>query len=734
MIKKVMSFLMLYTLSALSAATVSGFITDYNSQEPLVGVNVFLKDTNLGSATDRFGYYEIAEVVKGKYSIVAQMIGYEMVSSEIIITDNDKTTWSRGLKSTVVNLPEVAVTGEKMIEITSVSDISLSQRMMVNKQGHMEDPIQVIQTMPGVTGNQDLFSPSQLYIRGGGPDENLFLLDWVKVYWPWYMGGIKSIFNSDVIEKIELQTGGFPAKYGNTLSSVLNVTTREGDRDHYSGSLSQSFMNMQAMFEGPLTSKGSFLATSRRTYLDLIMDESAEFPITKFSDLNFKVVYDLREGQKLSLNSFTSSEHTDYLAADPEPGVPDRIKVGNSLTAQSLEWNSVWSSKFFSRVSVLYSYSDASVGVGRNFDMNINARDFGLREDNVWEFSPVHELKTGFELAHTIFSLNANMPLDPRVVDPTDTTVQMVDYDISENSFAGGAYLQDTWDINKRVIVTGGVRMDYLSYNKITDVSPRFSMKYHLSGKTGIRLAWGKYYQFPQLEFLSKDKSLKSKMATHYIVGLSHSFSEEFSGWMEVYYKKYDQLITIDTLENHTNDGKGYSKGVEIFLQKRLGRFNGWISYALSEAKRKEYMLPKEVYFDYDNRHMLSTVFQYEFPNPGKIIPAFFQATFRYSSGTPYTPVIAAVQNQTGQWYPVYGEDNSKRYEAYHNLNVRFGWNFTIAGKYKAQSFMEIWNVYNRKNILRQSYQYGEEYPNNVKVTRQYTTPFLPAGGFMIMF
>ena len=716
---------------------ISGVVTDEATQEPLAGVKIVIVEATLETTTGKDGSYKLIYVPPGQYEIKTSRIGYKAVSLSAAVSPNEDTKLDILLRESIISMPKVVVSAEKLAERTSVSDMALTKRMLLSRHGLMEDPIRVIHTMPGVGTQGDLFSASQIYIRGGAPEENLFLLDWVRVYWPWYFGGIKSIYNTDIVETAELLTGGFPAKYGNALSSVLSITTREGNRERISGDFSFGFINTQGRIEGPLTSKASYLVTGRRTYLDLILKESTEFPVPSFADFNFKFSYEPVAGHHIDVNGFLSKENVDFITADPDPGLPDRVVTDGNLNTQSIEWKALFNANLYSKLSLLRAQPTYSVEVGRNLNFEIDGATVGVREDLTWELYPNHELKTGFELTQTTFETSGNLPLDPSEIDPTDISVQSTSYDFSEDTWSGGAYLQDSWKLLPALTLTGGGRFDYLRFNEKTDLSPRFSLHYELDSRTTLRGAWGHYYQFPNPQAIDRELGLQSPLAIHYIVGISREFNNAFHGWVEVYQKDYQNLVVVNTLEDYSNDGQGFARGIEFFLQKKAGSLVGWLSYALSVAKRREYLDTQEYDFDFDQRHLLSLTLSYNFPKPDKpkwYMPAVIGLTSRYASGRPYTPIVSAERNLSGGWMPVRGETNSRRFSPFHNLNLRVEWQFSLSRKLQGTSFIEMWNMSNRRNVLGFSYQYSEEYLNNVNAQPYHTTPFLLAGGFSIGF
>ena len=710
---------------------VYGSVVDEETGEILIGVNLLVDETLLGAASDYNGYYLIEDVPTGSKKIIVRMMGYKTDTFDVEVVANKAVALNVMLREKLLDLPGVVVSGEKLIERSAVSDHVLKGESFLLREGPMQDPIKVIHTLPGVAAMGDIFSPGLLYVRGGGPDENLFLLDWSSVEWPWHFGGMKSVFNSDIIENIELQTGGFPAKYGNALSSVFNITTREGNRERFSGNVSLGFINMQTLLEGPITSKGFFLLAGRRTYIDLVMQESDEFPIPYFWDGNFKLGYDINAANKIYFSGLVSYELIDFTTDDPESGIPEKIYDEGKLNTQSLEFKSIINENLYSVCALTREKNIFHVDIGSNMKIDIDAVDLGFIEDLTWTLNHSHTIKTGVKFDVGLYDFEEKLPLDLMEVDIDleDSTLQTTIYDVSDTVWDAAFYIQDSWTFLDDFSVTGGARLDYWDLNEIFSISPRFSLQYRLNSKTEIRAATGLFAQHPGVEVASRNENLGSRRAIHYILGLRRKFNEDLSGWIELYEKDYSNLITVDTLENYFSDGKGYARGVEFFLKKDTKRFSGWLSYSLGLAKRREYLDDVENYADFDQRHMLSAILDWEINK--KIT---FGLQFRYASGSPYTPTVAAVLDSSENfWMPVKGERNSVRYVPYHQLNLRLSFNYTFLGL-KSSSYFEVWNVYNRKNIMGYTYEYGSQYENNVNIEPYYSLPILPSGGFRIYF
>jgi hypothetical protein len=723
--------------------SITGNVVFENSNEKPPGVNIYFENTTIGATTDYQGYFKITNIENGEYVLIAQFIGYEKYSRKILV--NKDLHLNIILKKTAVIFDEISIIADKLIDRSSVSDISLSTTEIDSYKGLQADPVNTLSLMPGITkGNNDLFSSTQMYVRGGAPDENLFLYNNVKVYWPWYSGGIKSIFNNEVLQDMELLTGGFSAKYGNAMSSVMRVTTRDGKYDNFGGNFTFGFSGLQSTVEGPLKKeKVSVLLSVRKTYLDLILGDKAKFPNTNIMDGTYKVAWKLNEKHKLSLSGLSSREKLDFVAFDPKPGMPNEMNTFLISHNQSLQLQSMWSEKLYTNLSLYNSVTNSIFSLGENINMDLKGTDLGIREDATYRISHKHKINFGIDASLHYFRNKGKMPLDMTTIDYNDTTILLREIGINSKSNQFGSYISYSGNIFKRLSITAGIRSDYFYFeNDFTNInySPRISFKYSLASKTSLRASSGYFYQFPEVDELEKNKNLKSNLCKHYILGVEHNFNSFFRTWIEAYYKDYENLVVYNTETGmpddiiYSNLGSGYVKGIELFLFKKKGRFSGWISYAYSIAKRRQSLQDHLYYFEYDKPHMLSFASQYIISEKTSyFIPHLISAQFRFESGNPYTPLTGAVMTPIG-WQPIKGEINSERNPAFHNLSIKIVWLMKESKLIKIKSFLEVWNVYNHKNLLGRNYQYGTEYDNNIKINKYYSTPFLPSGGVRIEF
>ncbi|MBN1186739.1 MAG: TonB-dependent receptor [Bacteroidales bacterium] len=723
--------------------TISGHITFSDSIHNSAGAQVYLDSVFSGTITDFSGNYQLKNIKQGEYLLVAQYLGYEQYKQEITVDKNLEINIQ--LHASALTLESVSIVSDRLIDKTSVSDISMIAPQIESFKGLQEDPVNVLTLMPGITkGNSDLFSSTQLYVRGGGPEENRFLYNNVTVYWPWYSGGIKSVFNNEIIDKMELLTGGFSAKYGNAMSSIVHITTRDGNFNEFAGNFTVGLSGMQTTFEGPFEKdKVSALLSVRKTYLDLILGNSPEFPVNNMLDGTYRISWKINEKHKLSFSGLSSRETMNFMTFDPQPGMPDEINLKTKSNSQSLQLQSMWSDKLYANLSVYFSYNQSTFNIGNNLRMDLQGHEIGLREDLTYKINRRHKIDFGIETGFGMYRNKGNTPLNPLELDMNDTTILLREFDFNSESGFSALYFSYTGDITNKLSMTVGLRGDFLFYeynHAHSDYSPRFSMKYKLLPKTNIRASFGYFNQFPDDEALTNIPNLKSNLCKHYIAGIEQNFNAHFKGWIEIYYKDYSNLVVFNTSDNNTDDlefsnlGTGHVKGAELFLMRKHGSLTSWISYAYSIAKRQQSLHDKEYFFEYDRPHMLNLAAEYELSQKVSwYIPHQVSMQFRYEAGNPYTPVTGAVLTDNG-WQQVRGEENSKRNPSFHSLSLKVIWLNEDNNKVKVKSFFEVWNVYNHKNLLGRTYQYGTEFDNNVKENKYYSTPFLPAGGVRIEF
>ncbi|MBL7066399.1 MAG: TonB-dependent receptor [Candidatus Marinimicrobia bacterium] len=530
--------------------SVSGFVREDATGEPLSYVNVFLKGTYWGAATRQDGYYVIPSVPPGKYELMVSIIGYEDATRSIIVAAGKNLRVDFRLKVSPITGETVTVTAERMKfkEKMELSTINLTMREIKVAPGFIEaDVFRAIQLLPGVQSLND-FS-SALYVRGSTPDQNLIMLDGITVYNPFHLGGVFSTFNTDAIKEAEFSAGGFSARHGGRMGSILNIINREGNTEEYTGKANISIISSKALIEGPIPKwtklKGSWMLAGRRTYFDKIVNgilyfvkKNAEkndpyydendyvgFPYY-FYDLEGKINIDLGNNHRLTLSSFYGDDvlHFDfedeYSHDDPQESYYDENKDEGALDwrwgnrTNSLTWRWIVSPKLIvktflaeSRFRFRINMDDKSEGVyifegdtskwrnEYNFDVFDVVKDKTVESEITWIPNNKHTITTGLQHKQLDFNLGMTFKWgeleEEKFVTHKDTALWMLD-----KPFEQSLYFQDKWHINPLFSTQLGLRVSrYSLHNKIY-LEPRIGLKYLLQDNLALKFSWGKYHQF----------------------------------------------------------------------------------------------------------------------------------------------------------------------------------------------------------------------------------------------
>jgi hypothetical protein len=608
-------------------------ILDTKSNDPLIGVSIRYGKTK-GLLSDINGKFYVENIQKND-TIFFSMVGYE---NQFVVSDNSKNNYTVFLKNIKNELLEVIIKGDKLSNLSTPSHLDLRKDILQKTYGLLEDPIQSIARMPGVGRVGDLFTPSRIYIRGGASDEILFLLDNTPVSWPWYFGGQKSIFNTDVIKNIELLTSGFSAAYGNYMSSVLNVSLKEGDFNAVHGSFSLGIYNAQAFIEAPIIkNKLSIICASRRTYMDKIL-KKASFPTPALFDTNLKLAYRVNQKNTITFANSISDESIDYQSKDSTGnGNLDKIISSGKKNTQSAIWQTNISQKMYNKLILTHNANKDNYQLNDETSIKTNSNIFGLRNDFTFFVAKNALIKSGFEFYKTDYTYTGFQKKSIDFSNPNEFTDLNQVFKINDKLNQIGAFMLYEGQITKKLSANVGLRWDSNLHS--ADISPRIRLIYSISKKSGFHLAWGKYHQFAGIG-IQNANFLQSSLAIHYILGLKHRFNEIFSGWVEAYLKDYQGLAVQNTNSIYASDGVGKSKGIEFFIEKKLGKIQGWVSYALSNSMRTYGFDNKEYSANFDQKNIFNANVLWKIAAKNQdFIPNLIELNYRFETGRPYTPI-----------------------------------------------------------------------------------------------
>ncbi len=593
---KYVTFIIIILTSLTKAQTglVTGKVTDGNN--PVPSVNILVLNTGYGTVTDKNGNYTLRGIPEGKQILRFSSVGYKTEERDVNILPGKKIEINIVLKETVIEVGEVEVTGMKKQEQrdTRTSLIDLNPRSAKILPGAGEDVLRTLQSLPGVLAPND-FS-SQLIIRGSGPDQNLIIMDDVEIFNPYRLYGVISMFNPDAVEDVNLITGGFPARYGDRLSAVLDVTNKEGnDNKNLSGSLNASIIDANLVLEGknPFSLKGSWMLNSRRTYYDLIIepfvknaglvDQNVSFP--NFYDFQTKIVIGPYNGNKILLNGIYSRDGVDIVSAKKRK-TADSIGVSNITlnNVASVAWHFTPNTKFLNKVVGSYYTNHGAADFNSEvLDPSLNREDFKnvipdtlapyllyfkfnsdftFQKYSIDDYATylwgdnIFEAGAGVDFLRTIIDFKFDIDPELRAFFSSNPQFRAVLNDLkdSRDDKRYHAFVQNNFSLNKKFYLQPGLRFDYYDILNKAYLAPRISMSYAFDELTTLRAVWGIYYQSPGYEKLRDEnvlydlsnvyaRNLKAEQALHYIVGLERWLSSEWSIKLEGYYKDFHNLI-----------------------------------------------------------------------------------------------------------------------------------------------------------------------------------------------
>jgi hypothetical protein len=704
--------------------TIKGKLQDTETKTPLVGANVTVMNTKLGAVTDLEGGFVISDLPVGSYSLRLSYIGYETVTKTDVIVKPQRITFVNAeLKMTILQSESVTVTAGYFAKADEqpVSAVNFSYEEIRRAPGSAGDVSRIMMSLPSVAKVND--QSNNLIVRGGNPVENTFFIDNIEIpninHFPTQAssGGPIGMINVDFIQEVNFYTGGFSAIYGDKLSSIMDISFREGNRQEFDGQLDLNFAGFGGVAEGPLfNKKGAWLFSGRRSYLDFVVKAfdvgTTVAPI--YGDAQGKVVYDLNPNHKLTLLGIWGDDHN---SPDRETGEKnDMIYYGNQDVRESttgMNWRAVWGESGYSNTSLAYTSSkfkedffETNTGL-LSVKNHSHEQAFKLRNVNHFRLNQRHAIEFGVEAKHLATDY------DNFYAETTDALGDTVAALALKNKIAAnklGAFVSYTVKPSSRLSTTVGVRADYFSYNQNIVLAPRTAFSYQLTPLTSLNGSAGLFYQNLPLLLLAQsqgNKALRDPRAAHYVLGVDHLLTENTRLTFEVYQKDYDRfpidpaqpaLFPIDGsfFAHHgalTDNGKALARGVEILLQKKLAQ--NFYGLASASYFRTRYRDGNGAWRDrdFDNRVTFSVEGGYK-PNR----KWEYSLRWIYAGGPPHTPLDLAASKANHRAVLDENRINAVRYPDYHAMNVRFDRRFHFSQS-NLIFYLSVWNVYNRKNL-----------------------------------
>jgi hypothetical protein len=712
----------------------SGVITDIQNGEELPGATVYVEELKTGTVSDLYGNYSLS-LEKGRYRIRFSYMGYN--TNGVTIEVNDSRTMHISLSPSAQQLKAVEISAQRRDENVKSTEVGLIKMNVAEMKTvpvlfGENDILKTLTLMPGVATAGD--GNTGLYVRGGGPDQNLILMDGAPVYNASHLLGFFSVFNSDALSDLKLYKGGIPSNYGGRISSVLDVKLKDGNPKEFVTSGGLGLISSRLTLEGPLIKdKTSFIVSGRRTYADKFLFLSNEDRIKNstlyFYDLNFKISHTISPKDKIYFSGYHGRDVFNYnklMAFD----------WGN--TTGSVRWQHIFNDKLVTNTSAVYSNYDYKFKIDiDNTDVTLSSgiKDYQVRSDWDYYANTDNTIKFGVNTIMHNFKMPSFSSSNPEV---EDLLVP------SRVAYESGAYIQQEKKFSERISLNYGMRfslfkltgpgevytfdeevervIDTTSYTSETiyktyaGIEPRLSMVYLLNESSSLKASYNRGFQY--LHLLSNSSSgsptdlwipvsnvVQPQMGDQVSAGYFKNFlNDMFETSVEVYYKKMQNIVDYKnganiiynpTIETELLYGKGWAYGAEFFVKKSLGDFTGWVSYTIARSMRQiEGINNNNPYPQrYDRTHDLNILLSYN------VSPKWnFSTTWVFATGNPVTFPIGKYEYQA-RVINYYSERNAHRLPPYHRMDLSATYEPQKQNKKFHSSWnFSIFNVYAREN------------------------------------
>lgn len=760
---------------------INGYVTDESSGEKLIHAYVFDKISKRGTRTNDYGFYSLNLEGDSAHLLISYN-GFLTQEVKMALTEADvQLNFELAEENILKEVEVVGTTAEPIERETQMSTIRLDVAQVKNLPVLLgeTDLLKTIQLLPGVQSGSE--GSSGFYVRGGGPDQNLVLIDGVPVYNVSHLFGFFSLFNGDAVKSVELVKGGFPAEYGGRLSSVLDIRMKEGNMTEYHGSGSVGLISSKFTFEGPIArNRSSFLISARRTYIDVLtapIIRSATEGSTAgyyFYDINGKVNTRLNDNNHLYFSFYNgrdkASASDDYSYSDGGITYNDKFEsaLGWGNTIGSLRWNSRLRSNLFMNTTATYTkynfdvgfkQEDSEIGPGVNELFSQSAEylssieDFGAKVDFDWYPAPGHEVKFGGGITNHTFTPGVNTFTYSDNSAEIDSTFGSKKQPANEYQ----VYIRDDFSIGERWRFNVGLHASAFSVGDefYTSLQPRATARFLVDDRSSIKASYSTMTQYlhlltnqtiglPTDLWVPATENVAPQQSWQVAAGYARSFGKGFQFSGEVYYKEMSNLIeykegssffsgSLDW-QNKVTTGRGWSYGLELLLEKKIGATTGWIGYTLSSSNRQfdEVNFGNPYPYTYDRRHDLSIALTHKLNETWTI-----GAVFVYGTGNAVTLPTAQYRDPyTGQMIEHVSQRNNYRAPAYHRLDLSFTHTKKVSWGESIWQF-GVYNAYSRQNPF---YLYfGNEYnpqtgTSSRKLKQVSLFPILPSVSWSFKF
>jgi hypothetical protein len=744
-------------------ATISGTVREAATGEEIIGAIIRVKNKTIGVVTNEYGFYSLT-LPLGTYVISVQNYDFKSIEREIKLQSNQRIDFQLEAMIKETSIDEVIITGERKDQnvkdpIMGVERLDTKEIAKIPVIFGEKDLLKTMQLLPGVKNAGE--GSSGFYVRGGGSDQNLVLLDEAPVYNASHLLGFFSTFNSDAIKDAVLYKGNQSANFGGRLSSVLDIKMNEGNSKRYNVSGGLGLISSKLNVEGPIVKdKSSFLISGRRTYADVFLQASDRFKDNTlfFYDLNAKLNYRLSKRDRLFVSGYFGRDKL---------GLGDVFGISWGNITGTARWNHIVNDKLFSNTSFIFSKYDYKVSINGgdvSFDITSKIQDFNLKQEFQYFLNNRNKLRYGANVIHHAIT--------PGQVSANEASGINVKNLKAAGTVESALFLMNDWNVNEKITVNYGLRAsgltvlgngdEFYTYNSDGSLAtttvyasnkvlknyfflePRASFSWEYKKSASIKGAYSRNTQniqqvsnstsgSPTDVWLSTSLNTKPGISDQIAIGWFKNFQENtYELAIESYYKAMQNQLDYrnganqqanEKLEGELLSGIGRAYGLELMFKKKSGRFTGWVSYTLSRTERKidgindnKWYLAKQ-----DRTHDISIVGIYD------ITPKLsVSALFVFYTGNAIT-FPSGKYELDGQTYFIYTDRNGYRMPNYHRLDLGLTWIRKNTEKYESSWNFSIYNAYARENAYSISFRTNEDNPAITEAVQTTLFKIVPA-------
>lgn len=758
-----------FFLVAQEKYVLSGNIKDAASGEDLIGATVVVKNLqNTGTTSNSYGFYSIT-LAKGIYPVSVQFVGYETKIFSVELDANKILNIELNEKS--FELGNIIITGERADR--NVSSVAMGNVKMIPGR---------IESIPVIFGEHDVFKTIQLtagvksagegssgfYVRGGGIDQNLILLDEAPVYNASHLMGFFSVFNSEALKDANLMKGSIPAEFGGRASSVFDIKMKDGNQKEYGVTGNVGLISSSLTVEGPIQKdKSSFIVSGRRTYADMFLvfakDEDAKNSTLYFYDLNLKTNYKINNNNRIFLSGYFGRDKFKF---SDEFGFDWGNKTG------TLRWNHNFSEKLFSNTSLIFSNYSYNINILRDLDIDVRSeiQDWNIKQDFSFYANVKNTIKYGGNIIyHNILPGKITVP-QGSIYNPLEIS--------RRKAIEWAVYMSNQQTISEKLKLYYGLRLalftnvgpgefyEFDNEGKLLEtiekenfefvktqggLEPRFGVTYILNPENSLKASYNRIYQFlhllsnsttttPTDLWLPSSNNVKPQISDQFSFGYFRNFkNNEFESSLEIYYKDLKNqidykngadLVFNTTVEAELVFGRGWAYGTELTIKRNYGRLNGWLSYTWSKTMRQFDEINQGEAFParHDRTHDFSIVGMYDINEKLKL-----SATWVYYTGNAVTFPSGRYEID-GQIVEYYTERNGYRMPDHHRLDLGLTWIRKKTNKFESSWNFSVYNAYAQENAYYIDFRESETNPGETEAVQFSLFKIVPSISYKFKF